>query len=118
MMAYSAIHEGDLERARALCIESLKSNRELGHTTGVIACLVTMADIELADDNPVGTARLCALIESQLQINSLTLMEPDVKSLEYLKSAIQKQSKKKSIMDAQTEGGKMTLEEAFAEYLK
>jgi tetratricopeptide (TPR) repeat protein len=118
MMAYSALHEGDLERARALCIESLKGNREMGHTTGVIACLVTMADIELANDNPAVTAKLCALVESLLQINSLTLMEPDTKSLEYLKSAIQKQSKKKSISDAQTEGGRMTLEEALAEYLK
>jgi len=118
MMAYSALHEGDLERARALCIESLKGNRELGHTTGVIACLVTMADIELANDNPAVTARLCALVESQLQINSLTLMEPDAKSLDYLKSAIQRQSKKKSIIGAQAEGGKMAIEEALAAYLK
>jgi predicted ATPase/transcriptional regulator with XRE-family HTH domain len=118
MMAYSALHEGDLEQARALCIESLKANRELGHTTGVIACLVTMADIELANDNPVAAARLCTLIESQLQMNSLTLIEPDAKSLNYLKSAIRKLSKKKSIMDAQVEGGKMTLEAAAAEYLK
>ena len=118
MMAYSALHKGDLEQARALCIESLKGNRELGHTTGVIACLVTMADIELANDNPVVAARLYTLIESHLQINSLTLIEPDAKSLDYLKSAIQKLSKKKSIIDARAEGGKMTLEEAFVEYLK
>jgi predicted ATPase/Tfp pilus assembly protein PilF len=117
MMACSALHEGDLERARALCIESLKSNRELGHVTGVLACLVTMADIELANDRPAVAAKLCALVEAQLQINSWTLMEPDAKSLEYLKDAIQKQSKKKSILEAQAEGRKLTLEEALADYV-
>jgi predicted ATPase/transcriptional regulator with XRE-family HTH domain len=116
MMAYAALHAGDLERARALCIESLKANRELGHDSGVLACAVTMADIELANDNPAVTAKLCALVESQLQLNSLTLLAPDAKSLEYLKSVIQKQSRKKPIMDAQTEGRNMTLEAALAQY--
>ena len=117
MMAYAALHEGDLQQARALCIESIKGNRELGHLTGVIAGLVTIADIELANDHPDVTTKLCALIEYQLQSNSLTLLEPDAKSLEYLQSAIQKQLKKKSILDAQAEGRKMTVEEALAEYL-
>ena len=117
MMAYAALHEGDLERARALCLESLKGNYELGHTTGMLACLVTMADIELANDHPAVTAKLCALVESQLEANSLTLLEPDVKSLEYLQDAIKEQSKKKSIQDAQEQGTKITLAEALAEYI-
>jgi predicted ATPase/transcriptional regulator with XRE-family HTH domain len=117
MMAYAALHEGDLERARALCLESLKGNYELGHTTGVLACLVTMADIELANDHPAVTAKLCALVESQLATHSLILMEPDAKSLGYLQDSIQKQSKKKSILDAQEQGRKLTLAEALVEYI-
>jgi tetratricopeptide (TPR) repeat protein len=117
MMAYAALHEGDLERARALCLESLKGNYELGHTTGVLACLVTMADIELANDHPTVTAKLCALVESQLATHSLTLMEPDAKLLAYLQDVIQKQSKKKSIQDAQEHGRNLTLAEVLAEYI-
>ena len=117
MMAYAALHEGDLERARALCLESLKANYELGHVTGVLACLVTMADIELANDHPVVTAKLCAVVESQLEANSLALLEPDAKSLEYLQDAIEEQSRKKSILAAQEQGRKITLAEALAEYI-
>jgi predicted ATPase len=77
MMAYSALYAGDVERARTLCIESLKGNHALGHKTGVLACLLTLADIELAQADLTDSAELYAFVKRQLQAEESTLLESD-----------------------------------------
>ncbi len=77
MMAYSALYAGNMERARTLCIESLKGNHALGHKTGVLACLLTLADIELAQADLTSSAELYAFVKRQLQAEESTLLESD-----------------------------------------
>jgi predicted ATPase len=84
MMAYSALYATDLEKARTLCIESLKGNHALGHKTGVLACLLLMANIEAAKGNLIGSADLYAFIKRQLHAETSFMLESDSFSLQRL----------------------------------
>jgi len=77
MIAYCALHENNLPRARSFCVESLRGNHKLGHTTGVLACLLALAAIEMAAGNEPQAASLFGYVRTQLEQQSLQLMEPD-----------------------------------------
>ena len=77
LMGYSAIHAGNIVRARKLILESLKGNRALDHLTGQLACLVAIGACELAEGNAEKAVTYAALVESRLNAESISLMEPD-----------------------------------------
>jgi len=91
MMGYSAVHAGNLVRARVLISESLRGNYAIADTLGQLACIVAMAYCDLADKDHKNAARLCALAESQREQNNLEFLEPDAIVLD----DVQKQCKKK-----------------------
>jgi tetratricopeptide (TPR) repeat protein len=84
MMGYSAIHAGNLVRARALILESLKGNRGQDHLPGQLACLVAMGTCELAQDNIEKATTYAALVENRMNAENLSLMEPDANALNKL----------------------------------
>jgi len=91
MMGYSAIHAGNVVRARVLVRESLLGNYAIADTLGQLACLIGMANCDLAEKDFKSAVMLCALAETQREKNNFTFLEPDALTLE----AILKQSKKK-----------------------
>jgi len=91
MMGYSAIHAGNLVRARVLMRESLIGNYAIADTPGQLACLIGMAHCDLADKDLKSAVMLCALAETQRAKNNFTFLEPD----EITSAAILKQAKKK-----------------------
>jgi predicted ATPase len=84
MMGYSAIHAGNLVRARSLIIESLKRNRTQGHIPGQLACLIALGGCELAEGNVIKAVMFAGLAEHYLHTESQTLMEPDMMALDHL----------------------------------
>ena len=84
MMGYSAINAGNLIRARALILESLKGNRGLDHFQGQLACLVAMGTCELAQDNVEKAITYAALVENRINTEAMSLMEPDTIALHKL----------------------------------
>ena len=91
MMGYSAIHAGNVVRARVLVRESLIGNYAIDDKLGQLACLVGMANCDSAEKDFKSAVILCALAETQREKNNFSFLEPDAISME----AILKQSKKK-----------------------
>jgi hypothetical protein len=77
MMSYSAIHAGNVIRARTLIAESFKGNRALGHVPGQLACLVALGLCESVEGNVKKAMLLATLVEDSLDTGSHILMEPD-----------------------------------------
>ena len=84
MMSYSAIHAGNLIRARTLIAESFKGNRALGHVPGQLACLVALGVCESVEGNVKKAMLLATLVEDTLGSGSHRLMEPDSLALKDL----------------------------------
>ena len=91
MMGYSAIHAGNLVRARVLVHESLIGNYAIADTLGQLACLVGLAYCDLAENDPKSAVRLCALAETNRAQNNFNFLEPDAITME----DVLKQGKKK-----------------------
>lgn len=88
MQAYAYIKENDLPQARAHCIDSLKGNQFIGHKTGVLAGLICLAAILLAEGNDTEAKRLLYTIQSEIAAKSISLMEPDEKAFDELKKIL------------------------------
>jgi len=84
MLAYALAEQGELSQARAYCMESLKGNQAIDHKTGVVACLVCMANIVFREGNIASARNLVAFLKAEIAVSALNLMEPDQKTLEYL----------------------------------
>jgi len=84
MMGYSAINAGNIVRARALILESLKGSRGQDHFPGQLACLVAMGTCELAQENVEKAITYAALVEDRIQSESISLLEPDTVALDKL----------------------------------
>ena len=91
MMGYSAIQAGNVVRARVLVRESLIGNYAIADTLGQLACLVGMANCDLAEKDFKSAVKLSALADTEREKNKYTLLEPDAITL----AAILKQAKKK-----------------------
>jgi predicted ATPase/DNA-binding SARP family transcriptional activator len=103
LMAYSALHTGDLKQARTLCMESLRRNQALGpdHKIGVVASLVTLAEIYLVEKNLDRAARLIVFVNSRLQKEGYSLAEPDAFAFERVAKAVQSQMSVKDLAASQ-----------------
>lgn len=100
MLAYALIQENDLPSARAYCMESLKGNKGIGHKTGIIACLVCLAEIIYSEGNITAAQNLLATIEAEIATHSISLMEPDTKALERLRSNLRMKQKSSTLKEA------------------
>ena len=105
MMGYSAIHAGNLVRARVLVRESLIGNYGIADILGQLACLVGLAYCDLAEQDHKSAIRLCALAETQREQRAFDFLEPDA----IVSDDIRKQCKKKL--------GKAAYEAAYLEGL-
>jgi predicted ATPase/DNA-binding XRE family transcriptional regulator len=103
MMGYSAIHAGNLVRARVLVRESLIGNYTIVDILGQLACLVGMAYCDQAEQDHKSAVRLCALAETQREQQGFNFLEPDA----IVSEDIRKQCKKKL--------GKAAYESAYQE---
>jgi hypothetical protein len=111
MMAFAALHAGNREQARSLCLESLRGNQKIDHKTGMLACLLALAEIELDSANIARAACLCAYARTQLVRDSLYLMESDAASLKRLEAKLPDQA----LQNAQKEVSERSLEEMIQE---
>lgn len=114
MMGYSAIHAGNVVRARSLIIESLKGNHALGHVPGELACLIALGRCELAEGNVIKAVTFAGLAENYLQTESQTLMEPDTMALDALLVIGKEKLGKKLFDQTLTQGEVSRMEDLIA----
>ena len=117
MMGYSAIHAGNMIRARTLITESLKGNRVQGHILGQLSCLIALGTCELAEGNAAKAVALATLVGSRLQAESYSLMEPDAVALNRLLSTGKEKLSKKLFEQALVKGRALGLEDLAAQEL-
>jgi predicted ATPase len=113
MMAYSAVHAGDLHRARLLARESLEGNLSLGHLTGQLGCLVVFARCALAERQTRSGIVLAASVDAKLKADGLQMMEPDMKSLGEVLREGKKKLGKAAFETAYAKGQSMALDQAI-----
>jgi predicted ATPase len=117
MMGYSAIHAGNLIRARALITESLRGNRAQGHISGQLACLVALGTCEAAEGNIQKAITLATIVDHYLQTESDTLMEPDTVALNHLFTTGNEKLSKKVLGQILTKGRTLRIEDVIAQEL-
>jgi tetratricopeptide (TPR) repeat protein len=88
MMAYAMIKNKNFEQAYALCIESLRGNHALGHNTGVLACVICLATLELEQGNEKGALEWMAHVQNEIGNLSLSMLEADQKAYEEILAAL------------------------------
>jgi predicted ATPase/Tfp pilus assembly protein PilF len=113
MMGYAAVHANNLLRARILIQESLRGNTDLRDLPGQLACLVAFAKCHMAENEIEKALSLCALVESQLEINHVRLLEPDAFALEKLMKQGRKKLSKADYERVYTEGQSRNLDETI-----
>ncbi|HNA88935.1 MAG TPA: helix-turn-helix domain-containing protein [Anaerolineales bacterium] len=90
MMAYAALHSGDLRNARFYCMQSIRGNQFVGSHTGALAGLLVLCEIELAQENIPQAFRIFNTVQTELAHTKATFMEPDQKTWERLKDIFNK----------------------------
>jgi tetratricopeptide (TPR) repeat protein len=110
MMGYSAIHAGNVVRARVLIRESLIANYGIADTLGQLACLVGLANCDLAEKDYKGATLLCALAETQREKDNATFLEPDAIVIEDILKQCKKKLGKAAYESAYEAGQKLKLE--------
>ena len=96
MLAYAALHKGDLQEARIQAMESLRGNYALGHKTGMLAALLALAGVELRDGNEDRARSLVSVVmEESSKRDGLQFMVPDRRFLEGLMRSLGTTSRKK-----------------------
>jgi tetratricopeptide (TPR) repeat protein len=110
MMGYSAIHAGNLVRARVLMRESLIGNYTIADAPGQLACLVGMAYCDLAEQDQKSAVRLCALAETHREQQGSNFMEPDTIVSEDIRKQCKKKLGKAAYEVAYQEGQALKLE--------
>ena len=113
MMGYSAIHAGNLVRARVLVRESLIGNYAIADTLGQLACLVGLAYCDLAENDHKSAVRLCALAETNRAHNNFIFLEPDAITMEDILKQCKKKLGKAVYAAAYQEGQALRLESTF-----
>lgn len=108
LQAYAVLHTGDPVRARELCLDSIRRNHALGeaHRIGVLAGLIALAEIELAEGNLERSAHLKGFLEAELKRKAVSFQEPDRLALERVRSALRR---KKNLASAFRAGAAMDL---------
>ncbi|PWB76533.1 MAG: hypothetical protein C3F07_03575 [Anaerolineales bacterium] len=115
MMAYSSLHNGEIENARMFLTESLRGNQMIDHQTGVLACLIAFSEIELARNNVVLSYKLFTHVKKQIQILQLALMEPDRAALKRLELELRSRGEAVGLPRMQNEIENLTLDEIIQE---
>lgn len=115
MMGYSAIHAGNVVRARALIVESLKGNRTQEHRPGQLACLIALGECELMEQNVNRAVVLAGLAEHTLQTESHSLMEPDRLALERLLALGKEKLGRKGFEQTHAQGQSLQMEAVIAQ---
>ncbi len=110
IMGYSAIHAGNVVRARVLVRESLRGNYAIDDTLGQLACLVGMAYCDLAEKDHKSAVKLCALAEAQREKNRLAFLEPDAIVVEEITKQCKKKLGKAAYDIAYADGQKSNLD--------
>jgi predicted ATPase len=117
MMGYSAIHAGNLVRARALIAESLRGNLDLGHMAGQLACLVALGTCESVEGNLQKALTLATVVDQYLHTESQVLMEPDTLALNQILKTANKKLGKKILEQTLSHGRTLRLEDVIAQEL-
>jgi len=110
MMGYSAIQAGNVVRARVLIQESLRGNYAIADIVGQLACLIGMANCDLAEKDFKSAVMLCALAETQREQNNFTFLEPDAITVEMILKQAKKKLGKAAYQAAYQEGRSVKLE--------
>lgn len=111
MMAHAALHAGDLRSARAHCMQSIRGNQLVGSHTGVLAGLLAVCEVELAEENHSQALKIFKAAQKEFESNEISLMEPDRKTWLHLQGIFGESSS-----EAGFEGIGISFDEVLAEY--
>lgn len=89
LLAYAALHRGDLLEAREQALESLAGNLALGHKAGMLAAFIALAEVEVREGHRARARQIVSMVDGELAASGVTLMAPDQKALERMRAQIQ-----------------------------
>jgi len=118
MLGYSSIHTGNIIRARALIIESLRGNRGQGHILGQLACLIALGMCELEEGKAVRAVTLAAFVESHVRAESHSLLEPDAVALDHLLAIGKEKLSQETFEQALAQGQSLRMDDIVAQELR
>ncbi len=106
-------HEGDYEKAIALCKESLNLNQQVGDPRGVIACLAGFGAIAVAQDKYPHAAQLMAAVETHLASVGIRLVYMDRMEYERNLARLRAKLEERALAKFWAKGRALTLEQAI-----
>jgi len=109
-----ARHDGDNEKAIALCAESLNLNREVGDTRGIVASLAGFAAIAVKQGRFERAAKLMSAVETQLSSFGIQLLYMDKIEYDRNLTLLQEKLEEKTFARFWAKGKEMTLEQTIA----
>jgi tetratricopeptide (TPR) repeat protein len=113
-LGYIALHQGNAVRANELFRESLALNQEVGHQTGVIACLAALATTHVARGMNTPAAQLFGAVSTLLSTRKFILLSFDQIEYDHYLSTVRAQLDSTAFDAAWEAGHTMTLQQAIA----
>ena len=117
-LGYVEVRQGNFSQAVQLFCESLELNRQLSHQHGTVACLAGFAAIHLAKKNFEQAAILYGCVENLLRTSGQPFMFTDTVEYERCITQLKQSINEKTLSEAWSKGGLMTLEQAVDYALK
>src|SRR5205807_102301 len=108
-----ALHQGDVERAKALLTASLSRFREWEDALGMANGLREFADLQQVQGHSERAARLLAFVEASLESNQLNLVLFERTKFEWSVAAVREQLSASDFSAAWEAGQLLTLEQAI-----
>ncbi len=115
LMAYAALHTGEITKARSLCVESITRNHEMGegHEIGVTAGMITLAEIELTQKNYNSAIQLYHTAERFTKEFLFSFQEADALSYERVKKRLKSRQNPQKSKALLVEWKALTLDEVY-----
>lgn len=90
LQGYAALHVGQLNESRRLCLDSLRRNLALGmeHRVGVLAGLILLAELEQRAQNSKLAVRILFIVLREKERLAIKFQEPDEIALARLQSSV------------------------------
>lgn len=112
LLGHITLNQGDITRARTLCLESLALNRALNDQRGLVACLVALACVQLAQSEFVSAAKMFATVNAALEPMRVRLLPNDHRAYELGLAQAQDRAGEAAFEQAWVAGRAMTVDEA------
>ncbi len=112
-LGYIALHQGNLAKAVGLFKESLTLNREVGHQTGVVACLAAMAATCVVSTKHIPAVRLYGAVGALLAAQKSLLLSSDRGQHDHYLAVARGQLDPATLEAAWSEGSALSMDQAI-----